>query len=543
MQELLARPAGADLIDRDQTLLVIHEEIIQRLLTAALPFEQDVKGQLVVRLESVQVGFNDALPLLHLSGTARPTDAPGQPAMSPTLTVEIEAVIESIQFEAAEGILRARARVLAVDSQPTGVKPTGWRGFISDLARFGARNFEGVNYEIEIPIRVADRLTLPDLASDEKPDLPVQIEPTSIPLDVSVGSPVALFHHLWIPVNLLSADRLESAAARSALSSPRHAPRQEKRGPKHRQAVPSNSLETALRDSLDRRFRQDSVLQKMMADGGRVTVGTSEGLLDALMEQVATHYLDRVEVDLETVIQEEKTGALRVDTPVGKITAGGWSILLQVERLRGVLKAGRPHVDVGQEGMISLRVPTHIESGSGRMTFDFAWKPSKLVSILCHGFRDTVQVAALVLSQDHDLEGEISLVDAPGGISLRTNIRRDRHPIAMTLTDSSWAIVRASLATQDRTSRCGMLLDPDDVIQKLKALGEAGIKIRMPERLLPSVTLPTRVSRSVMILQTPVAIAPGPNRTSSYDRMLWTSAEIELIPASGVMAPTESGNH
>ncbi|TPW03126.1 MAG: hypothetical protein FD129_3097, partial [bacterium] len=83
MQELLARPAGAELIDRDQSLLVIHEDVIQRLLTAALPFEQVVKGQLVVRLESVRVDFNDALPLLHLSGTARPTDAPGRPASPP----------------------------------------------------------------------------------------------------------------------------------------------------------------------------------------------------------------------------------------------------------------------------------------------------------------------------------------------------------------------------------------------------------------------------------------------------------------------------
>jgi len=542
MQELLARPAGAPLIDRDQTLLVLHEDVIQRLLTAALPFEQDVKGQLVVRLESVTVGFNDAVPLLHLSGTARPSDAPGRPASPPTLTVEIEAAIESIEFEAADGILRARARVLAVESQPTGVKPTGWRGFVSDLARLGARNFEGVNYEIEIPIRVADRLTLPDLASDEKPDLPVQIEPASIPLDVSVGAPVALFHHLWIPVNLLSADRLDSAAARSALTPDQRAPRHPKRRTKQRQAAPSSSLEAALRDSLDRRFRQDAVLPKMVADGARVTVGTSEGLLDALLEQVATHYLDRVEIDLEATIQEEETGALRVDTPVGKIRAGGWSILLEVERLCGVLKAGRPHVDVGQEGLISLRIPTRIESGSGQMRLDFAWKPSKLVSILCHGFRDTVQVDALVLAQDHDLSGEVSFVDTPGGISMRTSIRRDRHPIAMTLTDESWATVRASLATQDRTSRCGMLLDPDDAVLKLKALGAAGIKIRMPERLFPSVTLPTRVSRSVMIFQTPVGIAPGPNRTSSYDRMIWTSAEIELIPSKGVMAPAESGN-
>jgi len=539
MQELLARPAASQLIDRDQSLLVIHEEVIQRLLAAALPFEQVVKGQLLVRLEAVQVEFNDGLPLLHLSGTAGPTDGSGRPAPAPTMTVQVEGVIESISFEAADGILRARSRVLAVESQPTGVKPVGWRGFISDLARLGARNFEGVNYEIEIPIRVADRLALPDLASDEKLDLPVKIEPASIPLDVSVGAPVALFDRLWIPVQLLSADRLDSAAARSAASVGRvRATRPVKQALKRR-AAPSVDQETALRDSLDYRFRQDLVLQKMMTDKAGVTVGTSEGLLDAMLEQVATRYLDRVEVDMEAAIQEEETGSLRVGTPIGRINAGGWSINLQVEGLRGILRAGRPRVDVGQEGIISLRVPTHIESGSGRMTFDFAWKPKKLISILCHGFRDTVHVAARVLPQDHGLAGVVSLVDTPGGISLRTSLRRDRHPIAMTLTDDSWAAVRASLATQDRLSRCGMLLDPDGVIQKLKALGEAGIKIRMPERLLPSVTLPTRVSHSVMILNTTVAIAPGPNRTNSYDRMLWTSAEIGLLPSTEVMPVPE----
>ncbi|TPW09194.1 MAG: hypothetical protein FD129_2282, partial [bacterium] len=53
-------------------------------------------------------------------------------------------------------------------------------------------------------------------------------------------------------------------------------------------------------------------------------------------------------------------------------------------------------------------------------------------------------------------------------------------------------------------------------------------------RLLPSVTLPTRVSHSVMILKTTVAIAPGPIRTNSFGGMLWTSADIDLLPNATV---------
>jgi hypothetical protein len=536
MQGLLSRPADRGLIDRDQSLLVLHEEVIEKLLTAALPFEQRVAGQIIVRLESVAVDFDDGLPLLHLKGTAAPTVAEGKPPHPPTLTVEMAGVIESIEFASDRGVLSARARVLAVESHRTGVKADGWRGFVSDVVRLQAKNFEGLNYDIEIPIRVADRITLPDLANDERPDLPVSIEPASIPLDVSVGEPTAMFDRLWIPVHLLSDARLDSANTRTPVHGMRPGRAKGRRGSPARKPVPTD-LESALRDSLDRAVRADPVLTAIMGGEDQVTVATSQRLLDALLAQVAERYLDRVDVNMDADITEDETGALNVGTPVGRMNAGTWSIWLRVTTLAGRLKAGRPRVTIAREGEIAIRVPTRIESGGGRMTLDFAWKPKKLVSILCRGFRDTVSVTASILPQEHELVGTVRFTDGPEGLRLDTTIRRDRHPIAMTLTDSSWDEVRASLVAQDKFSRCGMLLDPDDALEKLKALGTAGIRIRVPERLFPSVTLPTRVAKSVMILDKPVALVAGPNKAGSRDGMIWSSAEIGLLPTTDIIPP------
>ncbi|HEX7880820.1 MAG TPA: hypothetical protein VF720_15515 [Candidatus Eisenbacteria bacterium] len=537
MQTLLARPADQGLIDRDQSLLVIHEKVIEKLLTAALPFEQRVAGQIIVRLEAVAVDFDDGVPILHLEGTAAPTVAKGKPPHPATLTVAVEGVIESIVFEPERGILRARARVLAVESHRTGVKADGWRGFVSEVVRLQSRSFEGVNYDIEIPIRVIDRITLPDLANDDKPSLPVTIEPASIPLDVSVGEPTALFDRLWIPIHLLSGVRLDSTSARTG---PVHEMRpgrpKSRRGKAPRPPLPTD-LESTLRDSLDRAVRADPVLVAIMGKEDQVTVATSQRLLNALIEQVADDYLDRVDVMMDADIVEDETGALAVGTPVGRVTAGKWSIWLRVETLRGRLKAGRPRVQVGREGEVAIRVPTRIETGGGRLTLDFAWKPKKLVSILCRGFRDTVSVTAKILPQEHELVGTVRFTDGPEGLRLDTTIRRDRHPIAMTLSDSSWAAVRASLAEQDKFSRCGMLLDPDDALEKLKSLGAAGIRIRMPERLFPSVTLPTRVAKSVLILDKPVALVAGPNKAGSKGGVIWSSADIGVLPTTDIIPP------
>jgi hypothetical protein len=542
METLLARPADRGLIDRDQTLLVLHEDVIERLLTAALPFEQRVAGQIIVRLEAVQVDFDDGVPILHLSGTAAPTVGKGKPPHPATLTVAVEGVIESIVFEPERGVLSARARVLAVESRRTGVRADGWRGFVSDVVRLQAKSFEGVNYDIEIPIRVADRIALPDLANDERPKLPVTIEPASIALDVSVGEPTAFADRLWIPVHLLSEARLDSSSARGRPGKNMRPARPKLR--KSRKAAPivPTDRESVLRDSLDRAVRADPVLTAIMGTKDQVTVATSQRLLDAMIEQVADRYLDRVDVTMDADIVEDESGTLRVGTPIGRITAGQWSIWLRVESLRGRLKAGRPRVTIARGGEIALRVPTRIESGGGRMTFDFAWKPKKLVSIFCRSFRDTVTVDAAILPQEHELVGTVRFTDGPEGLRLDTRIQRDKHPIAMTLTDASWDAVRASLAEQDRFSRCGMLLNPDDALEKLKSLGTAGILIRMPERLFPSVTLPTRVSKSVMILGKPVALVAGPNKAGSRDGMIWSSADIGLLPTTDIIPPESRRN-
>jgi hypothetical protein len=124
------------------------------------------------------------------------------------------------------------------------------------------------------------------------------------------------------------------------------------------------------------------------------------------------------------------------------------------------------------------------------------------------------------------------LVARGDSVLVLPSIRRDRYPLRMTLSDSSWSVVDQRLAEEDRLSRCGLLMDARKCQEKLRQLGLAGIRIRLPAALFPTVVLPARLSRSVRILDQPVLLDVGANSLRSRRGVFWSSARIEVTGSS-----------
>src|SRR6185295_20099667 len=50
--------------------------------------------------------------------------------------------------------------------------------------------------------------------------------------------------------------------------------------------------------------------------------------------------------------------------------------------------------------------------------------------------------------------------------------------------------VKAALLEQDKLSRCGLVMDPDDTIEQLRGLVRQGVRVRLPAQIVKPFHLP-----------------------------------------------------
>jgi hypothetical protein len=106
-----------------------------------------------------------------------------------------------------------------------------------------------------------------------------------------------------------------------------------------------------------------------------------------------------------------------------------------------------------------------------------------------------------------------------------------RVALRVDLSAPSWAIVEEALRSQDSLGRCGALLKPEDVLEKLHGLAERGIGVTLPEKIFRSVRLPARVEKAVVVGDRTVGLAVTAGRLSSSSALLWSSASVTVDSA------------
>jgi hypothetical protein len=148
------------------------------------------------------------------------------------------------------------------------------------------------------------------------------------------------------------------------------------------------------------------------------------------------------------------------------------------------------------------------------------------VNLLCKDFQAQLPIEGIVLPGDY-VATQNFVVEAEGGrLSVQSVAPRDTFRIKVTLTEPSWARVWRVLKTQDTDERCGMFLEPNDVMDKLKQIGLKGFRIRLPRSLLRTIEWPVGVSRSVTIRDRVVALRATPLQMELTPAFLWYTASV-----------------
>jgi len=190
VQKLRAQVEAAEsgtLLDFDQMLVVVDQELVQRLLASATPLEGDVEG-FHVRIDTARAEFTNGVALVHLDGAASVVGRAVSADMS------VYGGLDVVELDPASGVLRARLGVYAVEipkADLLGIDQPA-RRLTKALAEGGLEALLG---PIEVPVRIEDRLRLPALRTRR-----VRIPALDVPVAATVSSVRVFAGRLWVGV-------------------------------------------------------------------------------------------------------------------------------------------------------------------------------------------------------------------------------------------------------------------------------------------------------------------------------------------------------
>jgi len=282
-----------------------------------------------------------------------------------------------------------------------------------------------------------------------------------------------------------------------------------------------------LHGRLEKAAATEPLVASAFADRGQVVLAIRSGLVEELAGNVARRYLDRVTVDLSEV-EGHSSGELRKKTFLGRIRLGEWRVSVDLGDLTGHLRAGSPRVGLRGPDLIDVELPVDVQETEGDATLRFGWDSAALANVVCQDFELTREIRGRVLAQRHLVSGALRL-DNTGESLTATPVFPDRRvQLKLDLTARSWGVVEAALRSQDTFGKCGMLMDPDKGLVRLKELAARGIKVRLPDSIFRTVSLPARLQKSVKVNQRSVGLRLTAQSLRIENATLWSSVSVQV---------------
>ncbi len=281
-------------------------------------------------------------------------------------------------------------------------------------------------------------------------------------------------------------------------------------------------------EALNREIAKDPVMSQAVENEGDVLVGIRSGLLKDLVTAVAVQYLDKVSLDLKLEAKVTADGDIHVKKPlIGDITAGTWKVNLVVHRVNGVLGAQTPVVDMKDNRTIGLHLPVALNQGKGSATIHFEWDSKGVANVVCRDFEVTRKINGTLVPAVHTFEGGLVLEAGAENISAQPTFKDVPYRLKVDLTPASWKAITDALTEQDSFFKCGIGLNPDTILPKLRELLLKGFNVRLPKKLFRPFALPGSLSTAFEHDGRKMLLTVKPDALRFANDALWYSSVVE----------------
>jgi hypothetical protein len=233
-------------------------------------------------------------------------------------------------------------------------------------------------------------------------------------------------------------------------------------------------------------------LWKGILESDRVVVAiVPKSLLQTLCNRVARSYLQGARLDFDPNVLVRLNQPIRVRVLGGNVGAGKILGDLRVTHLHGRLRVTEdPKLALIPPDGLEFTAPVRVQDGRGRVKLDMRWDPSFLVAIVCRGFGFEESLTGEILPFSHVVRTRIRFAVEGTRFRGRPIVRAERVSVPCEFTPSSYAKVRAALLEQDRLLRCGLVMDPDTVLAKVRGLVRHSVRFGIPSTLFKPFSLP-----------------------------------------------------
>jgi len=531
LERLLAKEAQGALLPSEEVLVVVDQRLVQDVLTASLPYERVISDKYRVRVTAAGVTFDDGAAVVRLEGQA--SLAHGGEAGA-TAEISVVGFLDVVELEPSSGILRGRIRIVAVDARRVdvlGVRAPAER-LVEDLSRESVEAFNVLASSVEIPVRLEREVTLPAVG----PAGGVTIAAAAVPVRLAVVDLEAFRGRLWVSIDAATGAPAAPPSPEPAAAGPEAPPTPQ------RDAAGDAQARAALRVRLQEKVAADPFLSEVLADDGQVVVAVSPALVEDLIQEVAGRYLDRVALDLDLGVDFHEGREVKVHTFLGKMKAGRWDVDVSIGRVQGVLQARSPRVRLGGDSQVRLAFAVLLREAHGTAGVHFKWDAGSLAGNVCHDFEVRKRFQARVLPEEYAMAGALRISSAEGVLVGQPLFPASKFRLRVDLSAESWADVRRELEEQDQVGRCGMALDPDEMLAKLQELLHKGFEVKLPRSLFRTVELPARLTREVTVEDRRVELEVRTNDLRVTPRAFWYSAAVRSRPrASAAGRRAQSG--
>jgi hypothetical protein len=197
LRELLDRAEKGTLFPRDQIVVSVGEQLVEEMAQLTLPREQVVGDRYRVRIEAVDVRFQDKHGSVRLDGRVSPVNRAPEDVFA---DVAVFGLMDSVELDAASGDLTARVSMIGFELKHVGVfgETRLGRRLLQELGERHADDLRALVFPVTIPVHLEKEIALPGLTGSG----PVRVRAATVPLSVRVADVVAHGRRLWVALEV-----------------------------------------------------------------------------------------------------------------------------------------------------------------------------------------------------------------------------------------------------------------------------------------------------------------------------------------------------
>ncbi len=198
LQDILAAARKGSLLPKDKLVVAVHEDVVRGLAQLALPRERIIDGKFRVRIEKIDVRFQDKWGSVRMDGRV---GLAGESAEEVFADLALFGLLDAVEVDPRTGTLQGKVRLLGFELHRLDVhgSPLRARWLIESLAAAGAEKLSALAFPLTIPVHLESELTLNGLTEGA-----VRLKPARFPVKVTVAEVVAVSQKLWIALDIQS---------------------------------------------------------------------------------------------------------------------------------------------------------------------------------------------------------------------------------------------------------------------------------------------------------------------------------------------------